>query len=109
MSDVPFGIADNQHSVVAITFADAAGNPVPDPIDAGSLAATSSDEAALAVSTDETGPSVTCTAEGPLDAAVVVTVSCTCAGVAFTGTQTFDVGASAPTQLVLTPGAPVDN
>ena len=42
-------------------------------------------------------------------AAVVLTVSCTVGGVAFSGTETFDVGASAPTALTLTPGADVNN
>jgi hypothetical protein len=108
MSNV-FGVEDNQHSTVAISFVDAAGNPVPDAIDAASLTATVSDPASLTAvpSVDQT--SVLVTAEGPLDAAVVLTVSCTVGGVAFSGTETFDVGASAPTALTLTPGADVNN
>jgi hypothetical protein len=108
MSNV-FGIEDNQHSVVTLSFEDAAGNPVPDAIDAGSLTATSSDPASLVATVGADGVSLLCTAEGPLDAAVVVTATCAVNGVSFSGTETFDVGASAPTALKLTPSAPVAN
>jgi hypothetical protein len=104
-----FGLEDNQNSDIAISFEDSAGNPVTDAIDAGSLSATSSDPASVAVTVDAGGASVLATADGALDAAVVVTVSCTVGGAAFSGTCTFDVGASAPTALTLTPGAPVAN
>ena len=109
MSDVPFGIEDNQHSVVAITFADAAGNPVAATIDAGSLSVTSSDPASLAATPDEAASSFTCTAAGALDVDVTVDVTCSVNGTAFNGAITFAVGASAPTSLVLTPATPVDN
>ena len=104
-----FGLVDNQHVTVTIGFDDAAGQPVAATIDAGSLVVTSSDPASLAVEIGADGASFTCTAEGPLDAAVDVSVACTVNGAAFTGSITFDVGAGAPTSLVLTPGTPADN
>jgi hypothetical protein len=101
---------DNQHSDVLFVFEDEFNNPTTAPaIDPGSLTATSSDPAALTVTPNADNSGVTATADGPLDAAVVVTVAFTVAGVAWTGTETFDVGASAPTQLVLSPEAPVAN
>ena len=109
MSNVPFGLPDNDNSTVAITFEDAAGNVVPNAIDAGSLTATSSDPASVTATPSADQNSVDCKADGPVDAAVVVTIACTVAGAPFSGTVTFDVGAAAPTQLVLTPGAPVAN
>lgn len=109
MSDVPFRLPDNDNSTVALSFEDSAGNVVPNAIDAGSLTATSSDPASIAVTPSADQNSVLAEANGPLDTAVVVTVACTVNGVPFSGTETFDVGASAPTQLVLTPSAPVAN
>ena len=104
-----FGLQDNQNSTIAISFADSAGNPVPDAIDAASLTATSSDPTSVTVTPSADQTSVLATADGPLDAAVVVTVACTVASAPFSGTVTFDIGASAPTQLLLTPGAPAQN
>jgi hypothetical protein len=109
MSNVPFGLPDNDNSTIEITFEDAAGNVVPNAIDAGSLTATSSDPASVTVTPAPDQNSVLATADGPLDAAVVVTIACTVSGEAFSGTVTFDVGAGAPTQLILTPEAPVAN
>ena len=106
----PFGITDNQHSDVLFQFTDAAGNPALAPtIDPGSVIATASDPAALFVIPNADLSGVTVTAEGPLDAAVTVDVSFTVAGVTWSGSETFDVGASAPTALLLVPQAPVDN
>ena len=104
-----FGLEDNQNSTVAIGFQDAAGNPVPDAIDAGTLTATLTDgsELTAVVSADQT--SVLVTALGPLTADDTLTVSCTVGGAPFSGTEDFSVGASAPTSLTLTPGAPVTN
>lgn len=104
-----FGMQDNQHSAVALSFADKFGNAVPDAIDAGSLTTTSSDPASLTASVGADGVSLLCTADGPLDANVVVTAACTVGGVAFDGSETFEIGASAPTQMELTPSAPVAN
>ena len=109
MSNVPFGLPDNDNSTVTISFTDAAGNVVPNAIDAGSLTVTSSDPAALTVTIAADQNSFDAKADGPLDAAVVVTAACTVAGAAFSGTETFNIGAGAPTALVLTPGAPVGN
>ena len=109
MSTIPFGLQDNQNSNVLVTLTDQAGNAAAGAIDAGSLAATSSDPAAIAITIGADGASFDAKAEGPLDAAVVVTATCTVGGVAFTGTETFDVGASAPTRLVLSPSTPVAN
>jgi len=108
MSNV-FGMQDNQNSNVTLSVADAAGNDTGVAIDAGSLTVTSSDPAAITCTVGADGVSFDAKADGPLDAAVVVTASATVAGAPFSGTETFDVGASAPTQLVLTPGAPVAN
>lgn len=104
-----FGLEDNQNSTVAISFEDEFGNVVPNAIDAGSLTVTSSDPASVSVTIAPDQNSFDCTAEGPLDADVVVSVACTVNGAAFSGSVTFAVGASAPTQLVLTPAAPVAN
>ena len=109
MSNVPFGLPDNDNSTVTISFTDEAGNVVPNAIDAGSLTVTASDPAAIAITIAADQNSFDASAEGPLDAAVVVTAACTVSGAAFSGTETFDVGASAPTAMVLTPGAPVAN
>jgi hypothetical protein len=110
MSTIPFGLEDNQNSSVTLGFADAANNPVAGvTIDAGSLTVTSSDPASVTVTVNPDGISFTAKADGPLDAAVVVTASVTVGGAAYSGTETFNVGASSPTQLILTPGAPVAN
>ena len=109
MSNVPFGLPDNDNSNVTLAVADAAGNPTGDVIDAGSLTVTSSDPAAVTVTVGADGVSFDAKADGPLDAAVVVTASVTVAAAPYSGTETFDVGASAPTQLILTPGAPAAN
>lgn len=106
-ASTPFGLPDNDNSTITLSFEDEAGNPVPDAIDAGSLTATSSDPASVTVTI--VGDTIVATADGPLDDAVVVTATCTVNGASFSGTETFDVGASAPTQLLLTPGAPVAN
>src|SRR5271168_3664113 len=100
-----FGLEDNQNVTVTVGFQDAAGNPVPDAIDAGSLTATFSDgtELTAVVNADDT---ILVTALGPLTADDTLTVSCTVGGTAFTGTEDFSVGASAPTSLTLTPGTP---
>lgn len=103
MSDTP--LQDNENLTVAITFSDAAGNPVPDAIDAGSLTATFSDGSALSATIGADNASVVVTALGPLSTDDVLTVACTVAGAAFSGTLAFDVGAGPATQLTLTPGA----
>lgn len=109
MSDA-FGLEDNQNSDVLFVFEDEFGNPTTSPtIDAGSLTATSSDEAALTATPNADNSGVTVTAEGPLDADVKVDVAFTVDGVAWTGSETFAVGASAPTQLVLSPQTPEGN
>lgn len=105
-----FGIQDNQNSTVEFVFEDAANNVVTGVVvDPGSITVTSSDPASLAVAVGADGNSIVATADGALDAAVVVSVSLTVNGAAFTGSETFDVGASAPTQLTLAPEAPVAN
>jgi len=110
MSNVPFGLADNQNSDVIFVFEDAANNPTTAPtIDAGSLTVTSSDPAAITCTPAADQSGFVATADGPLDAAVTVTVDFTVAGVAWTGSEVFDVGASAPTQLILSPQAPTQN
>ena len=109
MSNVPFGIGDNQNSTIAVSFADTVGNPVTETVDPGTLAATSSDPASLAVSISADGGSIVATADGALDNAVVVSATCAISGVAYDGSETFNVGASAPTQMILTPSTPVDN
>lgn len=109
MSD-PFGINDNQNSDVLFVFEDEAGNVTSAPtIDPGSITVTSSDPASLEVSVNADNSGVTATADGALDAAVTVEVAFTVGGVAWTGSETFDVGASAPTQLLLSPQTPADN
>ena len=109
MSQVPFGLQDNQNSNVTLAIADSAGNPTGSVIDPGSLAVTSSDPAALSIVLGTDGVSFDAKADGPLDSAVVVGATCTVNGVAFSGSETFDIGASAPTQLVLTPNVPTAN
>lgn len=110
MSQVPFGIEDNQTSDVLFVFEDEFNNPTTAPtIDAGSLTATSSDTAALQVTPNVDLSGVTATAAGALDNDVVVEVAFTVGGVAWTGSETFEVGASAPTQLVLSPQTPTEN
>jgi hypothetical protein len=108
MSQVPFGMGDNQNSNVTLAVADAQGNPTGSVIDPGSLTVTSSDPA-ITVAVGADGVSFDAKATGPLNAAVVVTATATVGGVSYSGTETFDVGASAPSQLILTPGAPVAN
>ena len=104
-------LLDNQNVDVAITLADAAGNPVTgDALDAGSVVATLVDGTALeaTVSADQT--SVNVKALGPLIVDDVLTVTGTLNGVALSpGTLAFDVGSGAPTQIVLAPGTPVAN
>ena len=104
-----FGLEDNQNVTVVVGFQDEAGNPVPDAIDAGTLTATFADgtELTAVVSADQT--SILVTAVGPLTADDVLTVACTVSGAAFSGTEAFSVGASAPTSLTLTPGTPAEN
>jgi hypothetical protein len=109
MSNVPFGLPDNDNSNVTLSVADEAGNPTGSVIDPGSLTVTSSDPASVTVTVNADGVSFDAKADGPLDAAVVVTASVTVGGAPFSGTETFDVAASAPTQLILTPGAPTAN
>ena len=104
-----FGLPDNDNSNVTLAVADEAGNPTGSVIDAGSLAVTSSDPASVTVTINADGVSFDAKADGPLDAAVVVTATVTVDGAPYSGTETFNVGASAPTQLILTPGAPVAN
>ena len=106
MSD-PFGIEDNETSDVLFVFEDIAGNVTTAPtIDAGSITATSSDTTSLNVTVNSDNSGVTATAAGALDAAVVVRVEFTVAGVPWGGSETFNVGASAPTQLTLSPQTP---
>lgn len=106
----PFGLEDNQNSDVLFVFEDEFNNPTTAPtIDAGSLTATSSDPAALTATPNADNSGVTVTADGPLDADVTVDVAFTVGGVAWTGSETFNVGASAPTQLTLSPQTPTDN
>lgn len=102
MSDTP--LQDNQELTVAITFEDAAGNPVPDAIDAGTLAASFADGSALSATPSADQTSVLVTALGPLTTDDVLTVTCTVSGVTFSGTLAFDVGAGPATQMTLTPG-----
>jgi hypothetical protein len=110
MSQVPFGIQDNQTSIVELVFEDVDGNPVSGVvIDAGSITVTSSDPAALAATVGADGQSVVATADGALDSDVVVSVTLTVDGAPYSGSETFAVGASAPTQLVLVPGTPTTN
>ena len=103
-----FGLEDNQNVVVTVGFADAAGNAVPDAIDAGTLSAVFADgtEVTASVNADNT---ITVTALGPLTKSDVLSVSCTVGGVAFTGTADFTIGASAPTGLTLSEGTPATN
>jgi hypothetical protein len=107
MSDTP--LQDDQDLTVAITFVDAAGNPVPDAIDAGSLTATFADGSALSAAIGSDNASVVVTALGPLTTDDVLSVSCTVSGAAFSGTLAFDVGAGPATAMVLTPGTPEEN
>jgi len=106
----PFGMPDNDNSDVLFAFTDIAGNPAVAPtIDPGSVIATASDPAAISVIPNADLSGVTCTADGPLDAAVTVDVSFTVAGVTWSGSEVFDVEASAPTTLTLVPQTPVNN
>ena len=107
---IPFGLADNQHSDVLFVFEDVDNNPTAAPaIDAGSITVTSSDPSAVAVSVNADNSGVTATGSGALDAAVTVDVAFTVAGAAWSGSEVFNVGASAPTQLVLSPQTPATN
>jgi uncharacterized YccA/Bax inhibitor family protein len=96
---------------VAITLADAAGNPVTgDQLDAGSVTATFVDgtELSATVSADQT--SVNVKALGPLTVDDVLTVTGSLNGVALSpGTLAFDVGVGSPASIVLAPGTPVEN
>jgi hypothetical protein len=110
MSQIPFGLQDNQNSDVLFVFEDIDNNPTAAPtIDAGSITVTSSDPAAVAVTVNADNSGVTATGAGALDAAVTVSVAFTVAGAAWSGSEVFNVGASAPTQLILSPEAPVNN
>jgi hypothetical protein len=110
MSTIPFGLEDNQHSDVLFVFEDIDNNPTTAPaIDAGSITVTSSDPASVAVSVNADNSGITATGTGALDAAVTVSVTFTVVGATWSGSEVFDVGASAPTQLVLSPEAPVNN
>jgi hypothetical protein len=104
-----FGLQDNQDVTLEIGFADEAGNPVPDAIDAGTLTASFADGSELTAVPSADQTSVLVTALGPLVSDDVLSVSCTVGGVAFSGTLAFTVGTSAPTQLTLTPETPVTN
>jgi len=107
MSDVPFGVQDNQTDDVLFVFKDVDGNPTTAPtIDAGSLTATSSDPASLTVAPNADNSGVTVTADGELDADVTIDVAFTVDGVDWTGSCQFAVGASAATQLTLSPQTP---
>lgn len=109
-AETPFGLEDNQNSDVLFVFEDEFGNVTASPtIDAGSLTATSSDPASLTATPNADNSGVTVTADGPLDADVTVDVAFTVGGVAWTGSETFAVGAGAPTQLTLSPQTPTDN
>ena len=106
----PFGVGDNQNSDVLFAFTDAAGNPALAPtIDPGSVIATASDPAALFVIPNADLSGVTVTAEGPVEQNVTVDVSFTVNGVKWSGSETFNVDATAPTTLTLVPETPVDN
>jgi hypothetical protein len=106
-----FLLADNQNVDVAIVLFDKVGNTVTGTaLDAGSVVAAFADstEVTATVSADQT--SVNVRAIGPLTTGDTLTVSGSFNGVALTpGTLAFDVGASAPTSISLTPGTPVDN
>ncbi len=101
-----FVLTDDQEVVVAITGADAAGNPVPVTFDAGTLTATSSIPTVLSTTVDETADTVTVTAEGPEETGVVITVEGDVGGVSYTGSLTIDVTASPLAGIGLTPGTP---
>ena len=103
-----FGLEDNQNVVITVGFDDAAGNAVPDAIDAGSLSAVFADgsEVSAVVNADNT---ITVTALGPLTSDDVLTVTCTVNGTPFTGTAAFTIGTSVPTGLTLTEGTPETN
>ena len=110
MSNIPFGIQDNQDSNVLFVFEDIDNNPTAAPaIDAGSITVTSSDPAAIAVTVNADNSGVMATGSGALDAAVTVSVTFTVAGAVWSGSEVFNVGASAPTQLTLSPQTPVTN
>ena len=110
MSNVAFGLEDNQNSDVLFEFLDVDNNPTTAPtIDAGSLTATSSDPVSVTATPNADNSGVTVTADGPLDAAVTVSVTFTVNGAPWAGSEVFDVGASAPTQLVLSPQTPGTN
>jgi hypothetical protein len=104
-------LQDNQNVTVAIGFSDKAGNPVTGTtLDAGSVTATFPETSNLTavVSADQT--SVLVTSEGPLVVGDVLTVTGSLNGAPLTaGTLPFDVTASAPASITLTPGTPVAN
>jgi hypothetical protein len=105
----PFGLPDNDQSDVLFQFTDVEGNPALAPtIDPGSVIATASDPTVLFVIPNADLSGVTVSAEGPLDADVTVNVSFTVAGVTWSGSEDFVVGASAPTALVLVPQTPTE-
>lgn len=104
-----FVLQDNQNVDVAISFADAAGNPVAGPADPGSVIATlaSGAEFSATVSADET--SVNVRALGPLTTGDVLTVTASVGGVALSGTLAFDAVVGPAAAIGLTPGTPVAN
>ncbi len=107
MSDQPFGIEDNQESDVLFVFEDEFGNVTEAPeIDSGSITATSSDTTAITVTVNSDESGITATADGAVDSAVTVSVAFTVDGTPWAGSEVFNVGASAPTQLVLAPQTP---
>src|ERR1035438_2974855 len=106
-AETPFGIGDNQASDVLFAFKDKVGNTAAAPtIDAGSITATSSDPASLTVVANADLSGVTANAVGALDNDVTVDVTFTVAGVLWSGSEQFNVGAGAPTTLTLSPQTP---
>jgi hypothetical protein len=106
MSD--FILQDDQNVTLAISPVDAAGNPA-GAFDAGSVTATFPETSNLTavVSADQT--SVLVTALGPLTTDDVLTIAGDVNGQSVSVAFPFDVDASAPTAINVTPGTPETN
>src|SRR5487761_2464356 len=104
-----FVLKNNENVTVAVGAVDALGTPVTVTFDTGTVTATVTSGAVVAtVSADEL--SVNVKAVGPLVTGDILTVNGSVNGVALTAaTLGFDVTASAPVGITLTPGTPVLN
>jgi hypothetical protein len=105
-----FLLQDNQNVTLAIAPGpDAVGNPTTAPFDPGSVTAVFPETSNLTAVVSEDQTSILVTSEGPLVVDDVLTITGSVGGVVITDQFPFDVDASAPTAIVVTPGVPQVN